>query len=97
MIFVLYILRGIPKETSDPQTKEPYGVSLILHVIGEVITTVVELLMAIIAFDIVLGGFIPADLKECLVDCMANGLMYIVPGICVLITGLIYSGVMVER
>ena len=97
-MFFLYVLFcGIPTETSDPDTKERYGLPLILHVFGEVVTTVLELLMAIIIIDIVAGGTFPADAKDCLAEYFVHFLMVVVPGICFLITALLFSGLLVER
>ena len=97
MLLLYMLLREIPTETCDPQTKERYGLPLILHVVGEIITAVLELVMAVIAMDIVAGRFVPTDLHDCLAEYLVDGLVMIVPGICLLITGLIYSGLLVER
>lgn len=96
MLFLYMLLREIPTETCDPQTKERYGLPLVLHVFGEVITTAIELIMAVFAMDIVAGGFVPADLHDCLAEYLVGGLVMLVPGICLLITTLIYSGLLVE-
>jgi len=98
-MFFLYVLfRGIPTETSDPDTKEQYGLPLILHhSFGEVVTTVLQLLMAIIAIDIIADGIFPMDVKECLAEYLVHFLMVVIPGISCLITALLYSGLLVER
>mmetsp|Transcript_37578 Transcript_37578/g.69529 ORF Transcript_37578/g.69529 Transcript_37578/m.69529 type:complete len:98 (-) Transcript_37578:322-615(-) len=97
MFFLYILLRGIPTETSNPDTKERYGIALILHIFGEVVKTVLEMLMAVIAVDIIAGGIFPADARDCLADYFVSFLMVVVPGICILISGLLFSGLLVER
>ncbi|KAL7527075.1 hypothetical protein ACHAWF_002027 [Thalassiosira exigua] len=97
-MFLLYILlRGIPTETSDPCTKEPYGLPLVLHVFGQVAAVVLELFMALVSVDIAVGGLVAPEVKDCLADYLAPGLLATVPGICLLITAMISSGAMEER
>ncbi len=101
MYSVYKLLREIPTETCDPQTKERYGLTLILHVFGEVFTTFLELIMAVVAMDIAIESIIPSSeaysvVKECLLEYFMGGLVILVPTICMLITALIYSGLMVE-
>ena len=98
ILFLYMLLRETPTETSDPYTKEQYGLPLILHhSFGEVVTAVLQLLMAIIAIDIVADGIFPMDVKECLAEYLAHFLMVVIPGISCLITALLYSGLLVER
>ena len=97
MIALYHLLRGIPTDTSDPQTKERYGLPLVLHVVGEVLSTVVLLLMGLIALDILFEDCVPSDLKEGLMEHLVQFLVVMVPSISVLITGLLYGGLLVER
>ena len=98
MMIAYLLLRQLPTETSDPDTKTHLKLlPIILHIFGEVLTTIFEILMGCIIIDSLFDGMIPIlDMKECLMDYAVNGLMVMVPGICVLITGLIYSGLLVE-
>ena len=97
MMIAYLLLRQLPTETSDPDTKTHLKLlPIILHIFGEVLTTIFEILMGCIIIDNLFDGMIPIDMKECLMDYAVNGLMVMVPGICVLITGLIYSGLLVE-
>mmetsp|Transcript_56500 Transcript_56500/g.120004 ORF Transcript_56500/g.120004 Transcript_56500/m.120004 type:complete len:98 (+) Transcript_56500:477-770(+) len=97
MFFFYMLLRGIPTETSDPDTKERYGLPLVLHILGEVVKTVLEMLMAVIVIDIVAGGIFPADAKDCLAEYLVNFLMIVIPSICCLISALLYGGILIER
>ena len=96
MLFLYMLLLQIPTETRDPYTKDQCGFSLVLHVFGQVITTVLEWLMVIVAINVLADGLVPADVKCCLTEYLINGLMILVPGICLLLTGLIHIGLMVE-
>lgn len=97
MLLLYMLLRESPTETRDPDTKQRYGFSVILHVFGGVITHVLELIMATVAIDVVAGSFLPTDLHDCLAEYLVGGIVTIVPGICLLIILLIYSGLLVER
>mmetsp|Transcript_43453 Transcript_43453/g.74161 ORF Transcript_43453/g.74161 Transcript_43453/m.74161 type:complete len:120 (+) Transcript_43453:337-696(+) len=118
MFFLYLLLREIPTETSDPNTKERYaGLPLLLHVSFEVTRTVVELVASLILVDLIVtncygcfagGGIIGVggagggasllsmELKECLAEYVLGFCCVVVPGICVLIMGLLYSGLLVE-
>lgn len=97
MLLLYMLIRESPTETCDPETKQRYGLSVILHVFGGVITHVLELIMATIAIDVVAGSLLPTDLHDCLAEYLVGGIVMIVPGICLLITMLIWSGLLVER
>mmetsp|Transcript_43452 Transcript_43452/g.74159 ORF Transcript_43452/g.74159 Transcript_43452/m.74159 type:complete len:121 (+) Transcript_43452:337-699(+) len=119
MFFLYLLLREIPTETSDPNTKERYaGLPLLLHVSFEVTRTVVELVASLILVDLLaeflagslffggctggcVGGassssLLSVELKECLAEYVLGFCCVVVPGICVLIMGLLYSGLLVE-
>ena len=97
MILLHLLLNEIPTEVRDPDTKERYAFPLFLHVLGQVVMAVLELLMAIVAIDISAGDAVPAYARDCLAEGLADGLMILVPSIWLLITGLLYSGLLVER
>ena len=90
------LLREIPTETRDPVTKDRYGLCLVLHVVGQVLTTVLELLMACHAIDFIVGSLVPKEPELCLSKGLIEGLMIAVPGICLLIIVLVRIGVMIE-
>ena len=97
MILLYNLLRETPREISDPDTKERYGcLPVHLHVLGEVMTAVIELLMAVVTLLVAFDGVIQAELEDCLLGCLAAGLLVMVPGICLLLVGLIYSGLLKE-
>lgn len=98
MIFLLYtLLREIQFESRDPDTKARYGVcALGLNVFIQVVAAILHLLVAAVALDVVVGDLVPSDAKCCLAEYMIKGLLVIVPGISMLILGLIRSGLMVE-
>ena len=92
------LCRAIPKETRDLGTKERYGFfALFVHVLGEVLTTVAELLMAVIAIDMITGESVPLATNDCVVEYLMHGLAVLVPSICLLIASLIQGGLLVER
>jgi hypothetical protein len=98
MLSLYALLGNFPPETSDPHTKERYGlVPLVLHVLMQVVAGVLELLMIFVAIDVVTDELIPAEIKNELVTYLAGGLAVMIPSICLLISGLIYSGLLVER
>jgi len=99
MMLVLHmILRGMPVETRDPDTKSLYGFALILNVSAQVIAAFLKMLMAFVAFDVIADGLVATDLDltRCMIEYIVGGLTILLPGICLLISTLIYSGFMVE-
>lgn len=96
MLFLHMLLREIPVETRDPDTKDLYGFALILHVSVQVIATMLEMLMAFVALDVMVDGLISVDMTSCLVEYMVGGLIILLPGICLLISILMYTGLLVE-
>lgn len=97
MMLVLHmILRGMPVETRDPDTKSLYGFALILNVSAQVIAAFLKMLMAFVAFDVIADGLVATDLTRCMIEYIVGGLTILLPGICLLISTLIYSGLMVE-
>ena len=96
MLFLHMLLREIPVETRDPDTKDLYGLALILHVSVQVVATMLEMLMAFVALDVMVDGLISVDMTSCLVEYMVGGLTILLPGICLLISILMYTGLLVE-
>lgn len=96
MLFLHMLLREIPVETRDPDTKDLYGLALILHVSVQVVATMLEMLMAFVALDVMVDGLISVDMTSCLVEYMVGGFTILLPGICLLISILIYTGLLVE-
>ena len=97
MVLLLHmLLREAPIETRDPDTKALYGFALILHVSGQVIATILDMLMAFVAFDVIVDGLVAADMTSCVVDYMVGGLIILLPSICLLISVLMYTGLLVE-
>ena len=95
-MMLLMLLRGTPVETRDPDTKALYGFALILHVSVQVIATIFELLMAFVAFDVVVDGLVSADMTSYLIEYIIGGVFILLPGTCLLISILIYTGLLVE-
>lgn len=95
MIFLIYtLLQEIPIAS---WTKCRCGVlPVIIHVFGQVLTPIIEMLIAIVMLDIIFGGLFPTDAKMILSDYLAGGLAVLVPGTTLLVAGLIYTDVMVE-
>ncbi len=93
---LLMLLRGTPAETRDPDTKALYGFALILHVSVQVIATIFELLMAFVAFDVVVDGLVSADMTRNLMEYILGGVLILLPGICLLISSMLYTGLLVE-
>ena len=98
MIFLLYtLLHEIPRAS---WTKDRCGPSLIIHIIGQVIISLLELTATLVAIDVLISSIgwdtvmVPSEIK--LADCMIGGLMISIPVTSLLITFLIYVGVMVE-
>ncbi len=93
MFFLYLLLRELPTETCDPETRARYGIPLLLHVSAVFVKIALELIIAAIAVDIiVVGDFFPSALAEY----MLSVLLMTTPCVCVLITSLIYSGMMIE-
>ena len=70
MIFLYILLREISTETSDPDIKDGYSCfTLMQHVCCQVIISYLELLMAIIAIDVVAGSLINAEAERCFGVC----------------------------
>jgi hypothetical protein len=106
-MLLLYLLSlEIPPETCDPETKERLlGLPLLLHVSGLIVRTLLELIIAIVAVDILFGGFFPSssvveqhsDAKDFMVaEYIVGTLLMTTPYICVLVSALIYGGFIVE-
>ena len=100
MYSVYKLLREIPTETCDPSTKERYyRLTLILHVFGELFTTLLELVMAVVVMDIAVENILSYSseeaywlvVKEVFLEYFMRGLAILVTTICVLITALIYQ------
>ena len=98
MIFLLYtLLHEIPRAS---WSKDSCGPSLIIHIIGQVIISLLELTATLVAMDVLISSIgwdtvmVPSEIK--LADCMIGGLMISIPVTSLLITFLIYVGVMVE-
>lgn len=54
------------------------------------------MLMALVAFDVIADGLISADMKSCLVEYMVGGLIVLLPSMCLVISILLYAGLLVE-
>ena len=54
------------------------------------------MLIAIVLIDVVSVSLVPAEANYCLAEYFMNGLIILVPGICLLITGLIYRELLIE-
>jgi len=96
MLLVHMILRGLPVETRDPDTKSLYGFALILNVSGQVVAAFLKMLMAFVAFDVIADGLVATDLTRCMVEHLVGGLIILLPGMSLLISMLIFSGLLVE-
>ena len=87
MIFLLY------KVLHEILPKEP----IIMHVHAQVTISMIELISALIAIDILTGGtIISSEIRHILSDYMIGGLMILVPFTSLLMTTLIYTGVVFE-
>lgn len=98
-MFLLYMFLGeIPTETSDPETKERYGLPLFMNSSGVVIKTAVELIIAAIVVGIIVCDFFPSVTSSAAIAAFAEYMLGVflttIPFICVLVTTLIYSGLL---
>lgn len=100
MIFLLYtLLHEIPRTS---WTKDRCGPSLMIHIIGQVIISLLELTTTLVAIDVLISSIgwdtvmVSSEIKLIVADCMIGGLMISIPVTSLLITFLIYAGVMVE-
>ena len=98
MIIIFYLLL---KEASEglcdlkPKDGLP-GLSPILHIVTHVFLALLEVLMAIVAIDVMAGSLhlLPIGIVEYyFTDVFLNTLLTLIPGICLLMVGLIYSGI----
>ena len=95
MLLIYMLLSGIPKDTRD--LKERYGFPfIVIPIFGEVITTFLELIMGMVAIDVITHGIIPVEAKACVAEYLVDGFLILLPAICLLIAGLISSGLLVE-
>ena len=94
------LLREIPKETRDPDTKDRYF-GFFLHVCSDVVKTAVEMIIAAITVDIIVGDFFPSfslsPAKDALAEYMLGVFLTTIPCLSVLLTTLIYSGLLIEN
>ena len=86
MIFLLYkLLHEIPKEP------------IIMHVHAQVTISMIQLISVLIAIDILTGStLISSEIRHILSDYMIGGCMILVPFTSLLMTTLIYTGVIFE-
>jgi len=54
-------------------------------------------LLLIVAIDVAVGGTFPTDANNCFTEYLVNFFMVVIPGICFVVTGLLYSSLMVEN
>lgn len=95
------LLRTLPTESCDPETKETYrGVPLVLNVFGEVVTTLVEMAMLVVVFDIALGDYLQGEsyeiVKLSLAEYFLEYIWAIITAISVMITLLVYAGYLAD-
>jgi hypothetical protein len=100
-MFLLYmLLREIPTDTRDPDTKDRHF-GFFLHVSSEVVKSAVEMIIAAITVDIIVGDFFPScslsPAKDALAEYMLGVFLTTIPCICVLITTLIHTGFLIEE
>lgn len=95
MIFLLYtLINEIPEST---WSKDRSCFSLMVHIFGEVLKSLLEMIMALVAIDILsCETMISSDAKAIMADYMIGGLMILIPCTTILITSLICTGVMIE-
>jgi hypothetical protein len=98
-MFLLYLFLGeIPKETCDPETKERYGLPLFMNSSGVVIKTAVGLMMAAIGVNIIVCDFFPSFTSSAFMAALAELMLGVflttIPLICVLLSTLIYCGLL---
>ena len=95
MIFLLYTLTNeIPEST---WSKDRSCFSLMVHILGQVLKSALEMIMALVAIDILsCETIISSDVKAIMADYMIAGLMILIPCTTTLITTLICTGVIIE-
>ena len=94
MFFLYFLLRELYTVTCGPKTRVRYGLPLLLRVSAVFVKIALELIIAAIAVDIiVVGDFFPSALAKY----MLSVLLMTTPCVCVLVTILILSGLMIEE
>ena len=95
MIFLLYTLMNeIPEST---WSKDRSCFSLMVHILGQVLKSTLEMITALVAIDILsCETIISSDVKAIMADYMIGGLMILIPCTTILITTLICTGVIIE-
>ena len=87
-------MNEIPEST---WSKDRSCVSLMVHILGQVLKSALEMIMALVAIDILsCETIISSDVKAIMADYMIAGIVILIPCTTILITTLICTGVMIE-